>query len=148
MVGYRHRSNAALLYECLMLAGDETIFLVPRYQGRRLVSNGHRLLCRDDRNQRVPPRHLDRNQRVPPHQLDREETIAEHIRARLVRDRTVVDEDGDFVVCLDNLVEFGNGEIARLDCGHQYHQCCIRNWLNVNNTCPLCKTTVVNGSSM
>ncbi|KAL1553811.1 RING-type E3 ubiquitin transferase [Salvia divinorum] len=84
---------------------------------------------------------------VPRH-LDREETIAKHIRSRLVRDETVVDEDGVCVVCLDNLVQLGNGEVARLDCGHQYHQRCIRNWLNVNNTCPLCKTTVVNGSSM
>ncbi|KAG8055927.1 hypothetical protein GUJ93_ZPchr0001g30682 [Zizania palustris] len=31
--------------------------------------------------------------------------------------------------------------IGTLDCGHMYHEDCIKQWLMVKNLCPICKTT-------
>lgn len=33
-------------------------------------------------------------------------------------------------------------EVGRLDCGHSYHICCIKQWLLRKNACPVCKATV------
>ncbi|KAL1548730.1 hypothetical protein AAHA92_16924 [Salvia divinorum] len=131
----RRNSAAALLYDCSMLQGDETIFLVRPDQSRRFAANGH---------DRPAVREPDRNLGLPQNGNDapeRRRMIAEHIRSKAVRDHAV-DGDGVCVVCQDNLV-VENRKIARLDCGHHYHQRCITNWLNVKNTCPLCQTTVI-----
>jgi len=32
-------------------------------------------------------------------------------------------------------------KIGILDCGHFYHPNCIKDWLLVKNTCPICQTT-------
>ncbi|GKU98938.1 hypothetical protein SLEP1_g11871 [Rubroshorea leprosula] len=42
-------------------------------------------------------------------------------------------------VCQEDFVE--GEELGRLDCGHEYHFSCIKQWLNTKNTCPICKTT-------
>ncbi|XP_043695223.1 uncharacterized protein LOC122645887 [Telopea speciosissima] len=31
-------------------------------------------------------------------------------------------------------------EVGKLDCGHSYHICCIKQWLLRKNACPVCKT--------
>uniref|UniRef100_A0A0E0C5S8 RING-type E3 ubiquitin transferase n=1 Tax=Oryza meridionalis TaxID=40149 RepID=A0A0E0C5S8_9ORYZ len=33
--------------------------------------------------------------------------------------------------------------IGTLDCGHRYHEDCIKQWLMVKNLCPICKTTAL-----
>ncbi|KAG8077498.1 hypothetical protein GUJ93_ZPchr0007g3736 [Zizania palustris] len=33
--------------------------------------------------------------------------------------------------------------IGTLDCGHRYHEDCIKQWLTVKNICPICKTTAL-----
>ncbi|KAL0306551.1 UNVERIFIED_CONTAM: putative E3 ubiquitin-protein ligase ZFP1 [Sesamum radiatum] len=33
--------------------------------------------------------------------------------------------------------------IGTLDCGHEYHRECIKKWLLVKNTCPVCKSTAL-----
>ncbi|CAJ1939497.1 unnamed protein product [Sphenostylis stenocarpa] len=39
---------------------------------------------------------------------------------------------------------FGYGEIVgSLDCGHEFHSACIRQWLMQKNMCPICKTTAL-----
>jgi hypothetical protein len=32
-------------------------------------------------------------------------------------------------------------DIGSLDCGHDYHTDCIKQWLMHKNLCPICKTT-------
>ena len=34
-------------------------------------------------------------------------------------------------------------DIVTLDCGHTFHMKCIHMWLNVNNTCPNCRSIVL-----
>ncbi|KAK4433778.1 E3 ubiquitin-protein ligase MBR2 [Sesamum alatum] len=52
-----------------------------------------------------------------------------------------VNNDGEpkiCVVCQDDLCQ-ENSRIGVLDCGHEYHASCIRQWLQQKNICPLCK---------
>ncbi|KAJ6832299.1 putative E3 ubiquitin-protein ligase HIP1 isoform X1 [Iris pallida] len=42
-------------------------------------------------------------------------------------------------VCQEEYVE--GEEMARLDCGHDFHTACIKQWLMHKNLCPICKTT-------
>jgi len=47
-------------------------------------------------------------------------------------------------VCLD---DFNDGEkISECTCKHRFHQKCLLQWLNQNNSCPLCKAKVRRGS--
>lgn len=39
------------------------------------------------------------------------------------------------VICLEE----HNNDIILFKCGHYYHKNCITNWLDINNTCPICK---------
>ncbi|KAA0044413.1 E3 ubiquitin-protein ligase RNF181-like protein [Cucumis melo var. makuwa] len=50
------------------------------------------------------------------------------------------EEEGDCSVCLDEL-DCGKREVIRIPCGHVYHESCIFEWLNNNNSCPLCRTS-------
>lgn len=36
--------------------------------------------------------------------------------------------------------------IGKLDCEHEYHGECIKKWLLVKNTCPVCKSTALSGT--
>nr|XP_010906978.1 uncharacterized protein LOC105033766 [Elaeis guineensis] len=38
-----------------------------------------------------------------------------------------------------------NDEMGKLECGHSYHICCIKQWLSQKNACPVCKTAVPKG---
>jgi len=36
--------------------------------------------------------------------------------------------------------EYNNGDaVGVLDCGHEFHTCCIKQWLTQKNLCPICK---------
>lgn len=52
-------------------------------------------------------------------------------------------EDGGLCsICLDGLG--GGGDVATLDCRHEYHVRCITKWLLPgNNTCPLCREDAI-----
>ncbi|EXC28188.1 E3 ubiquitin ligase BIG BROTHER [Morus notabilis] len=40
--------------------------------------------------------------------------------------------------------EYNEGEnVGRLDCGHDFHRDCIKQWLTQKNLCPICKTTAL-----
>jgi len=50
----------------------------------------------------------------------------------------VINEDQ--TTCSVCLVDFGSNEIvARLPCGHSYHDICIGDWLKCNASCPMCR---------
>ncbi|XP_051150636.1 E3 ubiquitin ligase BIG BROTHER-related-like [Andrographis paniculata] len=56
----------------------------------------------------------------------------------------VLDEEVLCIVCRDDFKEeVETKEIARLECGHEYHVDCIKKWLRLNNTCPLCRAICV-----
>ena len=48
------------------------------------------------------------------------------------------EEEGDCSVCCESLK--GEEEVSRIPCGHVYHKCCILKWLEMSNSCPLCRT--------
>ncbi|KAJ2340680.1 hypothetical protein GGF43_006356, partial [Coemansia sp. RSA 2618] len=64
--------------------------------------------------------------------------------ARPVPDFTPRDADDN--VCAICLCDYEDGEILRLlPCHHHMHQACVDEWLHINQTCPLCKQSVVDG---
>ena len=46
--------------------------------------------------------------------------------------------DQDCVICLQNINQ--ESEIKILPCAHIYHKNCINEWINVNRSCPTCRT--------
>ncbi|KAL8258003.1 hypothetical protein R6Q59_030044, partial [Mikania micrantha] len=45
-------------------------------------------------------------------------------------------------ICLDEF-EKNNAKMGRLDCGHQFHEGCIKHWLLSKNVCPMCRSTAL-----
>lgn len=41
-------------------------------------------------------------------------------------------------ICLENFLKKEKKIIVK--CSHEFHKKCIKEWLNNNNTCPLCRT--------
>ncbi|EYU41060.1 hypothetical protein MIMGU_mgv1a020525mg [Erythranthe guttata] len=50
-----------------------------------------------------------------------------------------IEESEICVICFDDLCQENNNNIGALECGHEYHSDCIRQWPRVKNFCPLCK---------
>ncbi|KAH0775271.1 hypothetical protein KY290_012408 [Solanum tuberosum] len=51
-----------------------------------------------------------------------------------------LDHEADF--CVICQTDYNKQEtIGSLDCGHEYHAECVKKWLVVKNTCPICKST-------
>lgn len=46
--------------------------------------------------------------------------------------------DAVCVICADGLSELGTA-VAKLSCGHAFHDACIREWLTRRHTCPTCR---------
>ncbi|RCV22772.1 hypothetical protein SETIT_4G247100v2 [Setaria italica] len=44
-------------------------------------------------------------------------------------------------ICQEEYVE--GEEIGRMQCEHQYHVCCIHEWLRQKNWCPICKASAI-----
>ncbi|XP_064939884.1 probable E3 ubiquitin-protein ligase HIP1 isoform X2 [Musa acuminata AAA Group] len=44
-------------------------------------------------------------------------------------------------ICREEYME--GAELGRLDCGHDFHTACIKQWLMIKNLCPVCKTTAL-----
>ncbi|XP_076887803.1 putative E3 ubiquitin-protein ligase ZFP1 [Bidens hawaiensis] len=72
--------------------------------------------------------------------------ILEHLKTRVFasssepEDSSSDDQEiNSCVICQNN---YDNQEqIGVLDCGHEYHVDCLKKWLTVKNTCPVCKAT-------
>ncbi|KAK6118232.1 hypothetical protein DH2020_048018 [Rehmannia glutinosa] len=75
-----------------------------------------------------------------------EEVISRNLKTRNP-DSKIIRDDGDpkiCTVCQDNLRDNDRKKmIAILDCGHEYHSCCIKKWLQRKNICPLCKRVAI-----
>ena len=44
-------------------------------------------------------------------------------------------------ICLEEYIE--NNNIIKLNCEHQYHKECIKEWLKINNNCPQCRKNII-----
>ena len=47
-----------------------------------------------------------------------------------------VPEEGDCVICQDNL---SDRKWVKLDCGHKFHEDCIKEWAKIKSSCPSCR---------
>lgn len=45
-------------------------------------------------------------------------------------------DNADCIICWDDM---SHGELTVLCCGHRYHDTCIRPWMELNSSCPLCR---------
>ncbi|OVA11092.1 zinc finger protein [Macleaya cordata] len=79
-----------------------------------------------------------------------EETILRHLKTRIHVPSVALLEEGSMdretETCIICQVEYENQEkIGTLDCAHEYHVDCIRQWLLVKNVCPICKMPALAG---
>lgn len=57
------------------------------------------------------------------------------------------EEPADAEPCCICQEEYKDGEdLGKLDCGHDFHTDCVKQWLMQKNLCPICKTTGLNTS--
>ncbi|KAF6155936.1 hypothetical protein GIB67_039267 [Kingdonia uniflora] len=72
-----------------------------------------------------------------------EETISNYLKTRVHMSSSTCTADKDHEsseTCIICQVEYENQEmIGTLDCGHEYHADCVKQWLRVKNVCPICK---------
>ncbi|KAK6132784.1 hypothetical protein DH2020_033462 [Rehmannia glutinosa] len=59
-----------------------------------------------------------------------------------LEEETCLNQQINFCVICQNDYEDGE-DIGTVDCGHEYHRDCIKKWLIVKNTCPVCKSTAL-----
>lgn len=50
---------------------------------------------------------------------------------------TATDDSGVCPICLD---DFETGAVSLKRCGHSFHAVCLWKWMEIQNTCPLCRT--------
>ncbi|CAH1425696.1 unnamed protein product [Lactuca virosa] len=71
--------------------------------------------------------------------------VVEHLKTRVfTSSKSSNDQElNSCVICQTN---YDDGEeIGVVDCGHEYHVECVKKWLVVKNTCPVCKSTALAG---
>lgn len=56
-------------------------------------------------------------------------------------DKDVMGEDASCSICLESYSQ--DKEIRKTLCGHCFHSKCLKGWLHVNHTCPLCRQSLV-----
>ncbi|XP_051113298.1 RING-H2 finger protein ATL43-like [Andrographis paniculata] len=63
-------------------------------------------------------------------------------RQVIVLDNNVAETSDHCAICLYGYKE---GELLATlkECGHKYHVVCVKTWLDKKNTCPLCRTRVI-----
>ncbi|KAD6794518.1 hypothetical protein E3N88_05414 [Mikania micrantha] len=77
--------------------------------------------------------------------------ILEHLKMRVFaafkssskpKDASSADQElNSCVICQTNYDD--QEQIGVLDCGHEYHVECVKKWLTMKNTCPVCKSTAL-----
>ncbi|KAF8091841.1 hypothetical protein N665_0433s0010 [Sinapis alba] len=72
-----------------------------------------------------------------------EETISNRLKQRKFKSSTKSPQDAEpCCICQE---EYSEGEdMGTLECGHDFHSQCIKEWLKHKNLCPICKTTGLN----
>ncbi|KAI3730424.1 hypothetical protein L1987_61594 [Smallanthus sonchifolius] len=75
-----------------------------------------------------------------------EEKISEHLHVYTEKGKMIENCEGEEVdscccICLGEYEK--NEKMGRLDCGHGYHEDCIKRWLLSKNVCPMCRSTAL-----
>ncbi|CAI0465020.1 unnamed protein product [Linum tenue] len=71
-----------------------------------------------------------------------EEAIVGRLKQRKYSAAVESTTEGETEPCCVCQEEYNNGEeIGTLDCGHDFHTGCVKQWLMLKNWCPICKTT-------
>ncbi|GLT58908.1 hypothetical protein SLA2020_317670 [Shorea laevis] len=69
-----------------------------------------------------------------------EETVLKHLIQR--KCSIIPGTEGEAEPCCICQEEYNDGEdLGTLECGHDFHRDCIKQWLMHKNLCPICKTT-------
>ena len=55
-------------------------------------------------------------------------------------DHKIYAENSVCTICLEDFME--GEEVVLCPCKHCYHQHCIKDWLRMKNSCPMCKLTI------
>ncbi|KAL8265862.1 hypothetical protein R6Q59_003206 [Mikania micrantha] len=76
-----------------------------------------------------------------------EEEISKHLHVYTAQAGTMTatcePEEADVCsICWDEF-EKNNAKMGRLECGHRFHEGCVKRWLLSKNTCPLCRSTAL-----
>ncbi|XP_070042395.1 E3 ubiquitin-protein ligase MBR2-like isoform X2 [Nicotiana tomentosiformis] len=72
-----------------------------------------------------------------------EETISVHMKQRK-HESVYGRSSSNLEPCCICQEEYTDGDIiGMLDCGHEFHTNCIKQWLLLKNICPICKTTAL-----
>lgn len=53
------------------------------------------------------------------------------------------DDKPGCAICMDDFKE--NDELRVMPCNHEFHTTCVDRWLAVNQTCPLCRASILGG---
>ncbi|RRT72246.1 hypothetical protein B296_00008426 [Ensete ventricosum] len=64
-------------------------------------------------------------------------SVVENLPSAVMTKEDAADIDADCAVCKDGIV--AEDRVKRLPCLHHYHEECILPWLEIRNTCPLCR---------
>ncbi|KAL8225825.1 hypothetical protein R6Q57_018382 [Mikania cordata] len=68
-----------------------------------------------------------------------DETILKHLKQKSYAVETGQPGAEPCCICQE---EYKNGDdLGTLECGHDFHHCCIKQWLQHKNLCPICKST-------
>ncbi|KAD2804500.1 hypothetical protein E3N88_37877 [Mikania micrantha] len=72
-----------------------------------------------------------------------EEEISKHLHVYTSQAANCEHEEADVCsICLDEF-EKNNEKMGRLECGHRFHEGCIKRWLLSKNVCPMCRSTAL-----
>ncbi|CAN7102774.1 probable E3 ubiquitin-protein ligase RHG1A [Brassica rapa] len=72
-----------------------------------------------------------------------EETISNRLKQSKYKSSTKSPEDAEpCCICQEEYTE--GDDMGTLECGHEFHSQCIKEWLKQKNLCPICKTTGLN----
>lgn len=74
-----------------------------------------------------------------------EETILKQMKQhKYIHTMSMSDDQVEVVPCCICQEVYSDGEnIGTLDCGHDFHSECVKQWLTHKNLCPICKTTAL-----
>ncbi|KAJ0979345.1 hypothetical protein J5N97_014819 [Dioscorea zingiberensis] len=73
-----------------------------------------------------------------------EEAISKNLRHTIYcsSDQTLDDQQEErCTICLEEYEDRAN--LGVLNCRHEFHFCCIKQWLQIKNVCPICKASAV-----